>query len=285
MNPKIIDFHVHAGKFSLLRDDIQGLLTKFPFEEEVDVRDIFSNPETLKNYLMLNGVERAVILAECGPGTNFSIDSSLILEFCRNDDFFIPFGSINPNHHDDPIGEWKKDKKRGIRGYKFYPADHDFNPFTDTMMSLYGLCEEASQPIIFHTGFTGQKDTEQKHIRPEEFRQLAERFEGLRIIFAHGGKPLWYQEAVEIATTYPNVYLDTALVPAGEVVNWLESNSAVKNKILFGSDLPVCGAYSAVKKKLIESGISADDLNKIFRGNAERLLAGIQLNQVEPEFA
>lgn len=283
MNISIIDFHVHAGKFSLLRDDIQGLLTKFPFEEQVDVREIFSNPETLKDYLQLNGVERAVILAECGPGTNFSIDSNLILEFCKNDDFFIPFGSINPNHHSDPLGEWKKDFKRGIKGYKFYPADHDFNPFTETMMSLYGKCEESNQPIIFHTGFTGQKDTEQKHIRPEEFRQLAERFTNLKIIFAHGGKPLWYQEAIDLATRYPNIYLDTALVPATEVRKWIESNDTVKSKILFGSDLPVCGAYSGVKQRLMESGIEMEILEKIFRKNAQALLSSLHLNQAQLE--
>lgn len=275
MKKHIFDMHVHAGKFSLLREDIQGLLTKFPFEEKVAVQEIFSSPEYLKNYLSHQGVRHAVILAECGPGTNFSIDSKLILDFCQHDSFFIPFGSINPNHHKNPFYEWEKDFDAGIKGYKFYPADHDFNPFTPDMMSIYEKCEENGQPVMFHTGLTAQKNTEQKFIRPEEYKILANSFSELKLIFAHGGKPDWYDQAVEMAVEYENVYLDTALVSSEDVKEWLGHDGNVQDKILFGSDLPVCGAYSRVCESYLNSNIESNILEKILYANAERAFGSL----------
>jgi len=270
---KIFDFHVHAGKFDLLREDIQGLLKKFPFEKDIDVREIFSNPSALKSYLQKQGVSKAVILAECGPGTNFSIDSQLIADFCKDDPFFIPFGSINPNHHKDPVKEWEHGKKIGIRGYKFYPADHDFDPFCESMMMVYDRCEKASQPIMFHTGLTAQRDTSQRFINPVDYRSLVESHSDLRIIFAHGGKPNWYNEALQMAVEYENVYLDTALVPAEDIIEWLNYRPEVKHKILFASDLPVSGSYSVLLERLLSAGIDNNVLELILHKNAQRILS------------
>ncbi|WP_416398890.1 amidohydrolase family protein [Allohahella sp. A8] len=280
----IIDFHVHAGSFPLLRDDIQGLLTNFPFETDVDVKEVFSNPVFLKAYLQKLGVKRAVVLAECGPGTNYSIDSKLIAEFCKADPFFIPFGNINPNHHESPVDEWKKGRELGIKGYKFYPADHDFDPFIDSMWEVYGLCERAGQPIMFHTGLTGQRDASQRFIRPSELRSLVEKYPDLRVVFAHGGKPNWYTEALEMATQYENVFLDTALVPPADVVDWIKYSPTIQNKVLFGSDLPVSGGYSKLLEKYQASELTEAAREAIFFGNASRLLS-IELNEVAEQVA
>jgi len=96
---KIIDFHVHAGNLQLLRDDIQELLTHRPFEPDVNIAEVFSQPEQMEAYLKNKGVFQGVVLAECRPGTNYTIDSQMIAEFSKKSDVFIPFGSINPNYH------------------------------------------------------------------------------------------------------------------------------------------------------------------------------------------
>ena len=44
----IIDFHVHAGDFYRLREDIPGLLTRRPLEPDVNVADVFSLPAAKK---------------------------------------------------------------------------------------------------------------------------------------------------------------------------------------------------------------------------------------------
>src|SRR5690242_12265554 len=143
----MIDFHVHAGNFHRLRDDIQGLLTRRPFEEGVDITEVFSRPAKMEEYLRGHGVERAVVLAEPGPGTNFSIDSEMITEFASKSSMFVPFGSINPNFH-DVAAELEKSLRLGVKGFKFYPADHFFDPYSDAMMRVYAACERYGLPVI-----------------------------------------------------------------------------------------------------------------------------------------
>lgn len=271
----MIDFHVHAGKFDLLRDDIQGLLTKRPFEPDADVRKLFSEPAQLEPYLRRHGVERAILLAECGPGTNFSIDSAMIAEYCRGSDFFIPFGSINPNFH-DVAAELEHSLAIGVRGFKFYPADHSFDPYIPEMMRVYARCEAEALPIMFHTGSTAQRDAEQKFIRPDEFEDLIRRFPRLTIILAHAGRPSWYQTAKDIALKYDNVYLDTALVEPAALVEQYGDLRALQHKIIFGSDWPVVGSYSALMEKFRAIEIAEDVAECILRTNGRKIIDAIR---------
>ena len=267
----IIDFHVHAGDFKLLRDDIQELLTRRPIESNVNIAEVFSQPEQLEIYMRRNGVYRAVLLAECGPGTNYTIDSEVIANFSKAKNIFIPFGNINPNYH-DPKDEFWKSIKLGVKGFKFYPADHGFNALREDMLYVYKMCELMGLPILFHTGLTAQKDTEQKFINPLDFRPLAENYPNLVLILAHGGKPYWYDEASLLALTFPNVYIDTALIDPLSIEKDFPNLERLKNKIVFGSDWPVVGSYSALLEKYKQANIPENILYAIFYGNAERIL-------------
>ena len=267
----IIDFHVHAGDFRLLRDDIQELLTHRAIESDVNIVEVFSQPDKMEGYLGRNGVYRAVLLAECGPGTNYTIDSEVIANFSKGKDIFIPFGNINPNYH-DPKEEFWKSIKLGVKGFKFYPADHGFNALREDMLYVYKMCELMGLPILFHTGLTAQKDTEQKFINPLDFKPLAENYPNLVLILAHGGKPYWYDEASLLALTFPNVYIDTALLDPLSLEKDFSDLERLKNKVVFGSDWPVVGSYSALLEKYKQANISEDILYAIFYGNAERIL-------------
>ena len=274
----ITDFHVHAGDFLMLSDDIQGLLTRFPFESGIDVREVFSNAGRMEAYLRRNGVTRAVVLAECGPGTNFTIDSTVIAEFCRHSPvFFIPFGSINPNFHASPAAEWEVGAAAGIRGYKFYPADHGFDALLPSMMEVYGRCEAAGLPVMFHTGLTAQRDASERFIRPEEFRVIIESFPSLPVILAHAGKPYWVDQALEYALRFDNVFLDTALVDPAVVAGLLVREPEVAGKLLFGSDWPVSGSYTALIERYMSSDVGPRWRNALFSDNANRLLGATRL--------
>jgi uncharacterized protein len=270
----VIDFHVHAGDFHRLRDDIQGLLTKRPFEPGVDVRRVFSSGEALEAYLRSNGVERAVVFAECGPGTNFTIDSELIVSIVGRSAFFVPFGSINPNHH-DVSAELEHSLQLGVRGFKFYPADHGFDPYLDSMMATYRRCEALGLPVVFHTGSTAQRDTVSCFVQPVEFEGIIREFSKLTIVLAHAGKPEWHQSAKSLALRYANVYLDTALVEPANLVKEYGDLRDLSSKILFGSDWPVVGSYAALMAKFRALEIADDVSERVFRSNARRILDAV----------
>lgn len=267
----IIDFHVHAGKFELLRDDIQDLLRRRPVEPDIDVTRVFSEPRLMEAYLKRNDVVKAVVLAECGPGTNFSIDSRMIAEFVGSNPFFVPFGSINPNVHES-VAEWERSERLGVQGFKFYPADHGFDALREDMMEVYKRCERASMPVIFHTGLTAQRDASQQFIRPTEFVPIFEACPELIVILAHAGKPHWYDEAFEVVRSFANVHVDTALVDPQALLPYVEDDVASR-KVIFGSDWPVCGSYSAVRTRYEQAGyVNADLLRRILHDNGAELL-------------
>ena len=268
----IIDFHVHAGVFDLLRDDIQELLTRRPFEPDIRISEVFSQPDKMESYLVRNGVVKAVVIAECGPGTEFTIDSEMIVRHCAGKDMFIPFGNINPNHHDTSDEFWKS-LRLGVKGFKFYPADHSFDPLIEPMWEVYRLCAQLGLPIIFHTGLTAQRDTEQRFIHPFDFKPIAEAYPDLVLILAHGGKPLWHKEAMEMAINFPNVYIDTALLDPAGLAGAFPDLRVMRDKIVFGSDWPVVGSYSALMEKYREIDLADDLLQGIFHGNATKILS------------
>jgi predicted TIM-barrel fold metal-dependent hydrolase len=180
---QIIDFHLHAGNYTDLRAGIQQLIKQIPLEEGVDVTEVFSNTDKMEVYLAKAGVVRSIMLAECGPGTNFSITSELIANRCKDSEILLPFGSVNPQFHTDPMTEFEHSVNMGVKGFKFYPADHDFDALSDVMMAIYRRCEALNLVIMFHTGFTAQKDTEQQFCNPADFIPLLEACPELPIIF------------------------------------------------------------------------------------------------------
>lgn len=268
----IIDFHIHAGDFLQLREDIKDLIQKIPLEEGADVKELFSNGDAMSKYLSKSGVSTGIFLAECGPGTNYSITSEMIANRCKDNRSLIPFGSINPNFHEDPIAEFHRSLEFGVKGFKFYPADHDFDALSDTMMKIYKLCEEHDLIIMFHTGFTAQKDTQQRYCNPCDFIPILESYPELVVVFCHAGKPHWYKEASEVIAKYQNAYVDTALVPVEAVLQIVNDNPATIDKVIFGSDWPVCGNYESLIKRYLSSGLSENQLKKIMRENALQLL-------------
>lgn len=269
----IIDFHVHAGDFYQLRDDIQGLLKARPMEPQQDVRAIFSSRTELERYLGEQGVVRAIVLAECGPGTNFSITSDMIARLVGDSDMLIPFGSINPNYHTNPVDEWQRSVAMGVRGFKFYPADHAFDPHTPAMMQVYRLCAEAGLPVVFHTGTTAQRDALEQYIHPHEFLPILEANPDLVCILAHAGKPDWCAEALAMTERFANCYVDTALVGLNRLIELGLETRAARHKVLFGSDWPVCGGYTQLMARVQQSAMSPSLRQAIMHDNAAALLA------------
>lgn len=272
----IIDLHVHAGDFKFLREDIQNLLTHKPLETGFSVSQIYSNANEMESYLRQQGVVCAIVIAECGPGTFFTNDSRSIANFAekaKSSDFFITFGNINPNYHHNPAQEFWISILLGVNGFKFYPADHCFDPFLPSMREVYSLCEKFSLPVMFHTGLTAQKDTEQKFIHPYEFKPIAEIYPNLTIILAHCGKPLWYKEAFTMAKEFQNVYLDTSLVEPKTLKEHIDIFSGIEKKIFFGSDWPVIGSYTELLLKYKLAEISSSIILDIFYNNAEKMLS------------
>lgn len=104
----------------------------------------------------------------------------------------------------------------------------------------------------------------------KRYEKLTERFPGIRWVIAHGAQGT-SQDHVDVARTFPNVYLETSSSgsPLGGIKYAVDRGLA--DKILFGTDMPIMDARHQIGK-VITLDISENDKRKILGMNAIKLL-------------
>ncbi|HUC24730.1 MAG TPA: amidohydrolase family protein [Streptosporangiaceae bacterium] len=277
MVPGIIDLHVHVGDFARMREDIRGLIQATSETRDFDLPSLFSDPEQLVPYFKSAGAVRVVLIADEGPGVNFVPTTDFVCDFRdaagESRDFFLVFGNINPNRASNILEKYESDKRRGIRGYKLYPADHDFEPVTPELMAFYHRLEEDGLVLMFHTGTTGQSDGVDAYGDPRLFKPILDECPALPLIMAHAGKPTWCGEAADFASEYENCYLDTAFIRPEKLLTYIPRLVELQDKVLFGSDWPVGVASLSDHLSGIRAlGLPGEVTDKMFYHNAARVL-------------
>ena len=157
-------------------------------------------------------------------------------------DVLIPFGSIDPvRRMNAPAIARRLITEHGVRGFKFHPAVQGFYPNDPLIYPLYAVLEELGVPALFHTGQVGGgSGARLKFCDPIYLDDVAVDFPGLTIVMAHPSYP-WQNVALSIAGTRPNAYIDLSgwsprYFPP-ELIH--QSNTILKEKVMFGSDYPV----------------------------------------------
>jgi predicted TIM-barrel fold metal-dependent hydrolase len=60
----------------------------------------------------------------------------------------------------------------------------------------------------------------------------------LKILLAHGGRPLWMHTAFFLVRRHPNVYLDISGIPPKTLLKYFPRLEEIAHKTLFGTDWP-----------------------------------------------
>jgi hypothetical protein len=63
-------------------------------------------------------------------------------------------------------------------------------------------------------------------------------FPKLKILLAHGGRPLWMNTAFFLVRRHPNVYLDISGIPPKTLLQYFPRLEEIAAKTLFGTDWP-----------------------------------------------
>ncbi len=164
----------------------------------------------------------------------------------------VGFGSINPHLSEEElearVGELKD---RGFKGIKLLPTIQFFNPADEAHDALFKAAEREGLVVTIHSGCDPGPWEDPKlseNARPRFIDAVAARHPSLKIVVAHMGSysalvpGLWFEEAMEVASRRPNVYVDTAAVFNERLVR-----EAVKRlgdeRVLFGSDYPAIGGF------------------------------------------
>jgi predicted TIM-barrel fold metal-dependent hydrolase len=167
----------------------------------------------------------------------------------------------------------------GMLGFHFHPIMGHFSVDDRKLYPLWETIDQLKVPVMIDVGTTGMGAGMPgglggviRHAHPAAIDQLAADFPNLNIVAAHPGWP-WHEEMIAVALHKGNV--------SWELSGWApkyfpealkrDIKGRLKDKVMFGSDYPSI-PYERIFKEWNELGYSDELLEKIFHGNAERIL-------------
>ena len=190
------------------------------------------------------------------------------------------WAAVDPLKGDAAIQEANKAiKELGMLGLHFHPIMGHFSVDDRKLYPLWETINALRAPVMIDVGTTGMGagmpgglGAVIRHAHPAAIDQLAADFPNLSIVAAHPGWP-WTEEMIAVALHKGNV--------SWELSGWApkyfpdplkrDIRSRLKDKIMFGSDYPSI-PYERLLREWRELGYSDELMEKIFHGNAERIL-------------
>jgi predicted TIM-barrel fold metal-dependent hydrolase len=269
---KVIDFHIHIGN----KDDWLPWVHEYQnkvFPELYERFEDIMNPEGLNNFLKSQGIYKAVILAENSPITTGVVSNEYVSDFCKGNDIFIPFASVNPRTDEQPAQKLGNlVLERNFKGLKLYPTYQHFYPNDNTLYPLYSKAVELNIPVMFHTGSSVFKGSRLKFGDPVHLDDVAVDFPDLKIIMAHSGRGYWYEAAFFLAELHKNIYMEVSGLPPKKLLNYFPNLEKNADKILFGSDWPGIRSIKENIDAIRSLPLKTSTIDKILGLNAQKLL-------------
>lgn len=190
------------------------------------------------------------------------------------------WGAVDPFKGEVAIREAKEAiEVHGMLGFHFHPIMGHFAVNDTRLYPLFETINALKVPVMIDVGTTGMgagipggMGAKIRHAHPSAIDELAADFPDLTIIAAHPGWP-WVDEMTAVALHKGNVFW--------EMSGWapkhfppqlkIDMRARLQNKIMFGSDYPSL-PYDRIFREWDELGYKPEVMEKIFHGNAERIL-------------
>lgn len=176
---------------------------------------------------------------------------------------FYGYGVINPNEKVEIALKNLEDlNNKGFVGIKMSPIIYQFSLLGKVSKALADLCGQYKMPYYTHTLFQPSAST-------EAVGKLAKEFKDTTFIIGHMGFGPLDTDAIELASTLENVYLETS------TANYLMIKEAVDKcgyeKVIYGSEYPLSDPIIE-KQKIERLAISDEQKEYVFSKNILRIL-------------
>jgi predicted TIM-barrel fold metal-dependent hydrolase len=276
----IIDIHIHIQPLEMFKPHAHELIKKGRKDYE-DVQKYSASPAEFLKFLDEAGVERAGLINYVSPDViGFPPEvNDWIARYCSADPRrLLAFGSVHPKYVSDAAAEVDRLAKIGIRGLKVHPSHQLFAPnaYRDGLGPLAAMYERAQAigiPVMIHTGTSIFPGARNVYAQPMLADDVGVDFPDLVVILAHGGRPLWMNEAFFLVRRHKNMYMDISGIPPHRLMEHFPRIEEIADKVLFGTDWPgpgVPGVRGNIEK-FRALPISPAAQRKILYDNAARL--------------
>ena len=210
------------------------------------IAELCRSPKAFLKYLDAAGVDRAVLINYVAPeviGFTSGVNQ-FIADYVKEDPSrLIPCGGLHPRHSSNIQADLDHILRLKIRMIKIHPPHqllypNDYLNGVKELETIYRTAEANGIPVMFHTGtsiFTGARN---RYGDPIFIDDVAVDFPELKIILAHGGRPLWMNTAFFLLRRHKNVFLDISGIPPKALLKYFPRLEEIASKTLFGTDWP-----------------------------------------------
>ena len=167
-------------------------------------------------------------------------------------------------------------ENHGAAGVKLHGAFQGFSMADHLLWPTYAACQELGIAIIGHSG--PDRDSN-GFAEPRAFGEMLGAFPELNVVLAHLGGGAW-QQALEVAQTYPNAYFDCC-----EIMEWTDSPNGPSERqlaqlikdigpqrVMMGSDFPWYDLDHSIDRVMSLPLLSNEEKEAMIGANAVKIL-------------
>jgi predicted TIM-barrel fold metal-dependent hydrolase len=241
----ITDCHIHIQPLEMFKPEALRLM-KAKRPEFPQIEEFCRSPRAFLHHLDKAGIDRAVLINYVAPeviGFTAGVNQ-FVADYVKEDPRrLIPCGSLHPRHTANIMADVEHLVRLGIRLIKIHPPHqllypNDYLRGVKELEIIYRAAEANGIPVMFHTGTSIFPGARNKYGDPMFVDDVAVDFPKLKILLAHGGRPLWMQTAFFLVRRHPNMFLDISGIPPKLLLKYFPRLEEIASKTLFGTDWP-----------------------------------------------
>lgn len=221
------------------------------------IEEYCRSPKAFLKFLDSSGIDRAVLINYVAPeviGFTSEVNQFVSAYVKEDPKRLISCGSLHPRHSANILADMEQLVRLGIRMIKIHPPHqllfpNDYLRGVTELEIIYRAAEANGIPVMFHTGTSIFPGARNKYGDPIYLDDVAVDFPKMKILLAHGGRPLWMDTAFFLVRRHPNVYLDISGIPPKSLLEYFPRLEEIAPSTLFGTDWPGPGVPD-VRKNL-----------------------------------
>ena len=276
----IIDIHIHIQPLEMFKPHALELIKRGRTNFD-QIERCSKDPRAFLAFLDDCGIERAGLINYVSPDViGFTAEvNDWIAHYCATDPRrLLAFGSVHPKYVADAGAEVDRLARIGLRGLKVHPSHQLYSPnaYRDGLGPLAAVYERAQAnglPVMVHTGTSIFPGARNVHAQPMLADDVSVDYPDLVVILAHGGRPLWMDEAFFLVRRHKNMYMDISGIPPQKLLEYFPRLEEIADKVLFGTDWPGPGVPDVKSNIETFMAVPMSDAarRKILYDNAARL--------------
>lgn len=247
----VVDTHIHIQPFHMMKPDVRETFWKGK-KDRPRLEALADDPKLLLAQMDADRIDRVGLINYVSPDLMGFTDecNDWILKYASAaPDRLLAFGSVHPRFTEDVAAAALRLVDKGVKAFKVHPPHQQFeaNAYLGPMpqlAELYQVAMDAGLPVTVHTGTSIFPGARSRLGNPMDLDDVAVDFPKLKILMAHGGRPLWMDEAFFVVRRHPNVTLELSGIPPQRILEWFPRIEEISERTVWGTDWPSPGVTS-----------------------------------------